>query len=172
MATASTTLKNDAAPGTIRAIRIEDNEAVAAIIRNVMTEFGCTAQGFAIHDPEVDRMFETYTQPRSAYYVVEHDGVVGGGSGLAPLKGGDADICELQKNYVLPEYRGYGYGGILFEKCMEAAKSFGYKRCYIETLEHMTTARAIYLRAGFTAIDKPMGSTGHFGCNCWYLKEL
>lgn len=170
--TAFATLKNDPVPGIIRPIRAADDAAVADIIRKVMTEFGCTAEGFAIHDPEVDRMHDAYAQQKSAYFVVEHDGVIAGGSGIAPLKGGDADTCELQKNYVLPEYRGYGYGGALFEKCIEAARAFGYRRCYIETLEHMTTARAIYLRAGFTPIGAPMGKTGHFGCNCWYVKEL
>lgn len=172
MSRTSTTAITDAVPGVIRPIRAEDDAAVASVIRTVMTEFGCTAEGFAIHDPEVDKMYESYTKPGSAYFVVEHEGVVAGGSGFAPLKGGDADTCELQKNYVLPEYRGYGYGGELFGKCMEAAKAYGYKRCYIETLEHMATARAIYLRAGFTPLDKPMGATGHHGCNCWYIKEL
>lgn len=172
MSKSSATLITDAEPGLIRPISKADNAAIAAVIRAVMTEFGCTAEGFAIHDPEVDTMFEAYSQPQSAYFLAEHGGVVAGGSGIAPLKGGDADTCELQKNYVLPEYRGYGYGGMLFEKCMEAAKAFGYRRCYIETLEHMATARAIYLRAGFQPIDKPMGATGHYGCNCWYLKEL
>jgi putative acetyltransferase len=156
----------------LRPIRKEDNAAVAAIIRAVLTEFGCTAPGFAIHDPEVDAIYEAYHQPRSAYFVIEHDGVVIGGAGVAPLKGGEYDTCELQKNYILPEYRGYGYGRVLFDWCMETAKASGFKYCYIETLEHMTAARAIYVRAGFQPLDKPMGATGHYACNRWYMKEL
>jgi len=156
----------------LRPMQKTDNPAIAAIIRCVLTEFGCTAPGFAIHDPEVDFIFETYDRAGCAYFVVEHEGVVVGGSGVAPLKGGDADICELQKNYLLPDYRGNGYGLMLFKSCMEAAKALGYKRCYLETLEHMTAARKIYEREGFEQIKEPMGNTGHFACNCWYVKEL
>ena len=156
----------------LRAVEGRDNVAVAAIIRAVLTEFGCTAEGFAIHDPEVDSICETYSAKGSAYFVIEHEGKVVGGAGVAPLKGGDADTCELQKNYLLPEYRGHGYGALLFARCLEATRLLGYKRCYLETLEHMTTARAMYERAGFKKRDTPMGATGHFGCNCWYIKEL
>ena len=50
----------------IRPIAMEDNEAVAFFIRTVLTEFGCTGEGFAIHDPEVDQMCDAYTHARSA----------------------------------------------------------------------------------------------------------
>jgi hypothetical protein len=103
MSKSSATLITDAVPGLIRPISKADNAAIAAVIRAVMTEFGCTAEGFAIHDPEVDTMFEAYGQPQSAYFLAEHGGVVAGGSGIAPLKGGDADTCELQKNYATAE---------------------------------------------------------------------
>lgn len=154
----------------MRPIRHDDNDAVAAVIRAVLTEFGCTGPGFAIHDPEVDKMCETYSAPRSAYFVIEHDGNVVGGGGVAPLKGGDASICELQKFYILPEYRGHGYGWQLIALCLQSALAHGFTRCYVETMDHMDAAGKIYTRAGFQPIDKPMGATGHFSCNRWYLK--
>lgn len=156
----------------IRPIIKEDNEMAAHIIRTVLTEFGCTAEGFAIHDPEVDAMFETYAAPKSAYFVVEHDGMLVGGGGIAPLKGGPANTCELQKYYILPAYRGYGYGSQILEKALEAARKFGFKRCYLETMSHMDSAKTLYERNGFKSIDKPMGATGHFSCNRWYVKEM
>lgn len=145
---------------------------MAAIIRAVLTEFGCTAPGFAIHDPEVDVMFETYQAPRSKYFVVEENGRVIGGGGLAPLKGGDRDTCELQKFYFLPEARGRGYGWPLVTLCLQSALALGYRRCYVETMDSMAAAGTIYQRAGFARIEKPMGNTGHFSCNRWYVKEL
>jgi len=159
-------------PDALRPMRKEDNAAIAAIIRGVLTELDCTGPGIAIHDPEVDAIYETYLLPRCAYFVVEHDGVVVGGAGVAPLKGGDADTCELQKWYLLPHARGYGYGRILFDRCMETAKSLGFKQCYVETFEHMKAAGKFYVQSGFASIDGPMGATGHFACNRWYLKEL
>ena len=80
----------------IRQIRSADDAAMAAIIRRVMPEFGATGCGFAINDPEVDWISRAYAEPRHAYFVVEHDGVVLGGGGIAPLSGGDAVTCELR----------------------------------------------------------------------------
>ena len=68
----------------IRPIEARDNAAVASIIRTVMPEFGADGPGFAIHDAEVDAMYQAYTRPRSAYFVVERDGKVIGGGGVAP----------------------------------------------------------------------------------------
>ncbi|HEY9839810.1 MAG TPA: MarR family winged helix-turn-helix transcriptional regulator, partial [Candidatus Obscuribacterales bacterium] len=93
---------------TIRPIRPEDSPGVAAVIRKVMPEFGASGPGFALHDPEVDDMYTTYSQQRSAYFVIlSGDRVVGGG-GIAQLEGGDPETCELRKMYFLPELRGLG----------------------------------------------------------------
>ena len=73
---------------TIRPIQPADDAAIAAIIRAVMPEFGAVGSGFAISDPEVDWMSRAYAAPRHAYFVVERDGVVRGGGGIAPLIGG------------------------------------------------------------------------------------
>ena len=75
----------------------DDDRAIAAIIRTVMPEFGATGSGFAINDPEVDWMSRAYAEPRHAYFVLERDGAVLGGAGVAPLAGGDGDTCELRK---------------------------------------------------------------------------
>lgn len=158
--------------GALRPINKKDNAAVAAIIRSVLTEHGCTGPGFAIHDPEVDAMFEACQLPRSQFFVVVEDGVVVGCGGVAPLKGNTDNVCELQKFYVLPEYRGRGYGKLLLDRSLQAAIEEGFALCYLETLPFMKAARAMYEQAGFTEIDGPMGNTGHFSCDKWYVKEL
>ncbi|PXV56132.1 putative acetyltransferase [Dyella jiangningensis] len=156
----------------IRPIEARDNAAVAGIIRAVMPEFGADGPGFAIHDAEVDAMYEAYTRPRSAYFVVERDGKVIGGGGIAPLEGGDADVCELRKMYFLPEARGVGAGSAMMLRCLDAARAHGFRRCYLETLTGMDAAKALYLRHGFRAIASPMGGTGHFSCDRFYLREI
>jgi putative acetyltransferase len=156
----------------IRPVQPHDDAALAAIIRTVMPEFGATGDGFAINDPEVDWMHRAYAQPRRAYFVVERDGVVQGGGGIAPLDGGDADTCELRKMYFLAQLRGRGAGAAVMARCLEAARGFGYKRCYLETLRGMDAAMRLYERTGFRRIDGPMGATGHGGCNTFYLLDL
>lgn len=159
-------------PVTIRPIEARDDAAIAAIIRTVMPEFGAGGCGFAIHDPEVDWMHRAYAEPRCAFFVVERDGAVEGGGGIAPLQGGDADTCELRKMYFLPGLRGRGAGAALMQRCLDAARGFGFRHCYLETLSGMDAAMRLYERSGFRRIDAPMGATGHGGCNTFYLRAL
>ncbi|MBI3558209.1 MAG: GNAT family N-acetyltransferase [Deltaproteobacteria bacterium] len=137
-----------------------------------MPEFGAKGPGFALSDSEVDDMFASYTQARSAYFVVVHGARIVGGGGVAPLAGGEADTCELRKMYFLPELRGLGFGQALMDLCLAAARQHGFKWCYLETLANMTQARALYAKNCFKPLTAPRGGTGHFGCNSWYLKEL
>ncbi|MEP6898152.1 MAG: GNAT family N-acetyltransferase [Rhodanobacter sp.] len=156
----------------IRPIGIDDNPSMAAIIRHVMPEFGADGPGFAIHDAEVDRMFEAYDQPRSAYFVVERDGCTVGGGGVAPLQNGESEVCELRKMYFMPEARGIGAGSAMMQRCLEAARSHGFRRCYLETLTGMDAAQALYARSGFKALCEPMGGTGHFSCDRFFILDL
>ena len=157
----------------IRTIRKTDNNSVAAVIRTVMTSFGAVGEGFSIEDPEVDQMFEYYQGPRSIMYVVEgEEGNIFGCGGFAPLKGGDSDTCELRKMYFLPELRGKGLGRKMLAMSLNAAKEAGFKKCYLETLEHMKAAGRLYEKAGFLSLSCPLGNTGHSACDSFYLKEL
>ncbi|MEO5560472.1 MAG: GNAT family N-acetyltransferase [Dokdonella sp.] len=163
---------NPKPPFTIRPIETRDDDAVAAIIRAVMPEFGADGPGFAIHDSEVAAMSSAYSRSRCAYFVVESEGGVRGGGGIAPLESGDVDICELRKMYFLPALRGLGAGRALIEHCMDVARASGFRRCYLETLTGMDAAQTLYLASGFSRIDHALGATGHHGCNRFYLRNL
>jgi len=156
---------------TVRPIAPADNRAVAEVIRTVMPEFGAVGPGYAIVDPEVDDMAGTYTGS-AAYFVAEAEGRLLGGAGIGPLPAADADVCELKKMYLLPEARGLGVGQRLLDAALAAARTLGYRRCYLETLTHMRAARQLYERNGFTLLPGPLGHTGHFGCNTFYLRSL
>ena len=157
---------------TLRTIEPRDDAAIAAIIRSVMPEFGAGGAGFAIHDAEVAAMSAAYAGPNAAYFVIESNHVVRGGGGFAPLENATPDICELRKMYFLPELRGRGAGHALIRHCLDTARQAGFARCYIETLTGMDAAQHLYLRNGFTRLDAAMGSTGHHGCNRFYLRDL
>ena len=107
----------------LRPIEPADDAVMAAIIRTVMPAFGAVGCGFAINDPEVDWMSRAYAEPRHAYFVLERDGAVLGGAGVAPLAGGEAGVCELRKMYFLREARGLGAGAALMTRCLEAARA-------------------------------------------------
>lgn len=157
---------------SIRPITPQDNPHIAFVIRSVFIELDAPKEGTAYADPILDSLFETYQLPLSAYFVIEIDGKVVGGAGIAPLENGDATTCELQKMYFLPQARGLGLGTQLISKCLEAAKHFGFSQCYLETLTEMKSAQKLYVKNGFTYIDAPLGNTGHSSCPVWMLKQL
>jgi putative acetyltransferase len=163
----------------LRPIRPQDDGAVAAIIRTVMTEHGCSGQGFAIHDPEVARMSANYRGGDARYYVLERDpGLperrVIGGAGFARLAGTDerAATCELRKMYFLPEARGQGLGRALLDLLLDEMRAAGYRRCYLETTSWMQRAQALYRLAGFAEQPGAEGATGHHGCDRFYARAL
>jgi putative acetyltransferase len=120
----------------LRRLELKDNPAVRDIIRTVMPEFGASGKGFAIHDSEVEDMYGFYTQPRCAYFVWEENGKILGGGGVAPLAGGDAEICELKKMYFLPEGRGKGLGQTVLTECLKAAKALGFYLLLPGNIQH------------------------------------
>ena len=156
----------------IREIEPRDNAEVATVIRKVLVEMGVPKVGTAYEDKSLDDMHGTYQNSGMKYFVVEEDGKLIGGCGIAPLTGTDENICELQKMYFLPEARGRGIGAEMMQICLDFAKDAGYKQCYLETLPYMEHARKLYARTGFRSLDKPMGDTGHYNCTMWMLLDL
>jgi putative acetyltransferase len=156
----------------IREVTKADNAKIAQVIRDVLIEFGVPKVGTAYADASLDCMSETYSNNNSVYFVLENNGKIIGGAGIAPLDNFDGNICELQKMYFLPEARGLGLGIKMMHKCLDRAKSIGFEKCYLETLPYMKDATKLYTKVGFESLDKPMGNTGHYSCNVWMLKTL
>jgi len=156
----------------IREIQQKDNESIAKVIRAIFHELDAPKVGTAYTDPILDTLYEVYQAPRSVYYVVENEGKVVGGCGVASLENGNSSVCELQKMYFAPEIRGTGFAEKIIEKCLEFAKIQGYEICYLETLSFMTAAQKLYKRIGFENICAPMGNTGHSSCEVWMTKKL
>ena len=157
----------------LRPIYKEDNVIVAKIIRETMSQFGCVGEGYAYVDPELDDIHTAFSGERSRFWVLENDiGEVIGCGGIAPLKNGSIDTCELQKLYFLDAARGKGFGRKLTELCLKTAKELGYKKCYLETVERMTAANAMYQKMGFQKLCGNMGDTGHCSCDSYYVKDL
>jgi len=156
----------------IRPIAQNDNPQIAKVIREVLVEFGVPKIGTAYADTSLDRMFETYNQNKSCYFVLEENGKIIGGAGVHPLDNFDGNVCELQKMYFSPQARGRGFGSQMMDKCLKNAKAFGFEKCYLETMPYMKDAQKLYAKVGFQPLDKPMGDTGHYACNVWMLKEI
>lgn len=157
----------------VRLITADDDAAIAQVIRDVSAEHGLSAdKGYTVSDPNLDQLSEVYSQPRSAYWVVELEGRVVGGGGLAPLEGAAEHLCELQKMYFLPELRGRGLAKQLALQALEFARQQGFSQCYLETTATLHAAIALYEKLGFAHIRQALGSTRHVDCEVRMLKNL
>jgi putative acetyltransferase len=157
---------------TIRRIRAADNAAISKIIKETLTEFGANHPGTVFFDPSTDHLFELFMQKGSVYFIAEKDKVILGGAGIFPSDGLPAGTCELVKMYLVPAARGKGVGKSLIDHALDFAKSYPYSQVYIETMPELRKAMTVYEKFGFRYLDKPLGNTGHFGCQIWMLKEL
>ena len=157
---------------SIRDIQAEDNPQVRQLIRQVMSAYNCVGDGYSIQDPEVEDMYTNYQGKRSRYYVLAYQDKIYGGAGVAPLKGGAENTCELKKMYYYPEIRGKGYGKQVLTLILEDARKFGYTQCYLETVDRMEAAAQLYQKFGFTRLEKCLGNTGHSGCDSYYILDL
>ncbi|WP_151980327.1 GNAT family N-acetyltransferase [Acinetobacter guerrae] len=159
---------------SIRPIQVQDNAAIAQIIREVSKEYGLgTDAGFAVSDPILDQLFDVYQQPNSQYWVIvdQHENVFGGG-GIAPLAG-ETNLLEIQKMYFLPILRGQGFAHKLLQQGFSFAKQQGFKSCYLETTAVLKEAIGLYEKVGFQHLSQPLGHTGHSqACEVWMLKTF
>ena len=156
----------------IRQVCKKDNLNLSNVIRKVLTEIGVPKKGTAYSDPELDFMFETYNKERSIYYVVENNGKICGGAGIAHLNQADYNICELQKMYSLPRIRGQGLGQKLLNRCLESVQKFRFECCSIETIESLQNPVILYKCSGFFPIGGPIENTSHHNCGFSILKKL
>jgi putative acetyltransferase len=156
----------------IRKIAAEDNIAIAAIVKQVMEKFKADPKTTVLGDPSLHTMYQNYQEPQSVYYVVEINGEITGGCGIRKLSGSDGNICELQRMFLLNESRRKGIGKKLLQLCLTEAKNFGYKQVYLESLKQMTEAIMLYESSGFKRLSKPLGETGHGGCDVNMILDL
>jgi putative acetyltransferase len=156
----------------LRSILPADNAVIAAIIRDALKEFNANKPGTVYFDETTDHLFELFSNDRGMYNVAVVNGEVVGGGGIYHTDGLDEDTCELVKLYLSPAARGKGIARLLMEACLEAAKTKGFKKVYIETMPELNVAIPMYEKFGFSYLPGPLGNSGHNGCDVWMIKYL
>jgi ribosomal protein S18 acetylase RimI-like enzyme len=75
---------------------------------------------------------------------------VAGCGALRPLS---AEICEMKRLYVRPEFRGSGVGRAMTLALITAAQEIGYRALRLDTLSEMRAAQELYRQMGFRDIS-------------------
>jgi ribosomal protein S18 acetylase RimI-like enzyme len=125
-------------------------------VREIFLEYAGTLsvdlrfQGF---ERELQELPGEYSPPRGTLLLAMVNNQVAGCCALRPLDSADEpNASEMKRLYVRPAFRRLGLGRQLAEAVMDAARRYGYSSIFLDTLDEMETARALYEDLGFEEI--------------------
>ena len=127
--------------------------AQIAQVRELFLEYA-KSLGFSLcfqsFDQELAGLPGDYSPPDGRLLIAEYEGEVAGCVALHKLEPG---ICEMKRLYLRPAFRGKGLGRRLAETILNEARSIGYQRLRLDTVERvMRDAVGLYRALGFREI--------------------
>lgn len=136
----------------IRIVQAERPDQVEEA-RKLFLEYAASL-GFSLcfqnFDQELSSLPGDYAPPDGRLLLLECDGALAGCVALHRLENG---ICEMKRLYVRPQFRGRGLGRQLAEAVIAEARTIGYARMRLDTVEPvMRAAVAMYRALGFCEI--------------------
>lgn len=135
----------------IRIVQAETGEALQAA-RVLFEEYAASLDfdlGFQGFDEELKQLPADYASPDGRLLLaIYHDHA----AGCVALRKLDADICEMKRLYVRPQFRSLKIGRLLADAVITEAKKIGYAYMRLDTVPSMARARALYEALGFKKI--------------------
>jgi putative acetyltransferase len=130
-----------------------ESPAQIAQVRELFLEYA-QSLGFSLcfqsFDQELAALPGDYAPPDGRLLLATYEGQVAGCVALHKIA---RSICEMKRLYVRPEFRGKGLGRIMAERILSDARSIGYDRLRLDTVEPvMKNAVALYRLLGFQEI--------------------
>lgn len=135
------------------AIVLADNRERIAAVRELFLEYA-SGLGFDLcfqsFEQELAGLPGDYAFPTGILLLALADDQPAGCVALREL---EADVCEMKRLYVRPQFRGTGLGFDLVHWVIESAKAMGYARMRLDTVAPvMQKAVELYRRLGFVEI--------------------
>lgn len=128
--------------------------AVRAIVSGILAEYGLAPDPQGT-DRDLADVEASYFAPGGTFdVVVAPDGSIAGCCGVMP----HGESCELRKMYLMKGTRGFGLGGRLLQRALAFARGRGFRRVELETASVLKEAIALYTRAGFAPVARPLAT--------------
>jgi putative acetyltransferase len=102
--------------------------------------------GFQNFAAELNKLPDMYGPPSGCLMLASFNDEWLGCGALRRFSDG---VCEMKRLYTKPSARGANLGRQLAESLVAKARTLGYKRMVLDTLEEMVAARSLYRSLGF-----------------------
>lgn len=135
-------------PYLVRSWQPGDRAAAAALIAQVLAEYGLTCEP-THSDRDVLEVEAYYWETGGEFWIVEADGVRVGTAGYRPTSR-SLRAVELRKMYLLPQARGQGLGRYLLTTLESAIQQRGFDEIWLETASVLKQAVGLYEASGYT----------------------
>jgi putative acetyltransferase len=156
MGNANTNLESSSVCFVAKDLQISQAESSRHIaqVRELFLEYA-QSLGFSLcfqnFDEELASLPGEYAPPEGRLLLAEFAGQVAGCVALHKLS---AEVCEMKRLYLRPQFRGKGLGRVLAERIIAEAREIGYRRMRLDTVEPvMKDAVGMYRKLGFKEID-------------------
>jgi GNAT superfamily N-acetyltransferase len=136
--------------------RVRGDDPVARSFVAAMEAWVAENFGPATPDRTSTVTAEEMAPPGGAFVLVYDDGEAVAGGGVRRF---DDGVAEIKRMFVLPSARGRGHGRRVLEALETVAAELGYRRVRLDTARSMTTAMAMYRRAGYRDIPDYNGNS-------------
>lgn len=138
-------------------------------VRELLREYAAWVDDdvcFGAFDDEVASLPGAYAPPDGGLWLARTGAVAVGMVALRFLDAQPARRAELKRLWVRPAHRGHGLGRALTLTAIDEARVKGYVAICLDTLERMSSARAMYISLGFRPIapynERRMSNLTHF----------
>ena len=129
----------------------------SALIREYLDYLNLKVQHNYGLEFDVDAMVDSdltdddkFSPPNGRFYLVKFNNQT---AGVGCLKKLQNRVGEIQRMYVLPEFRGHGIGRAIVNRLVDDARLIGYSKLKLESLEFLNSAHALYRSIGFKEIN-------------------
>jgi putative acetyltransferase len=150
----------------IRSWTPSDREAAAAIIRDVLAEYGLGWEPTGA-DRDVLEVEASYNAVGGEFWVIEQQGQLVGTSAYYPVERGEKAV-EIRKMYLSPAARGKGLGKYLLQELEKAIANQGFQEIWIETASVLKEAVKLYENNGY----QPATGVETQRCDRVYVKSI
>ncbi len=129
----------------LRTIKEAEEEEARNLVFDVLKEYGL--QNDEKIDADLYHITSNYKE--GIFGVILHESSIIGTFGLKKM---DVDRAEINKMYILNEFRGHGLGTFIISNLLEVAKKCKFKSISLETSSVLIQAIGLYKKMGFEEI--------------------